>query len=250
MREKQNVITHLVARVRALFFGEWMGRAGEHFRQTADEIADFAEKHEIRPRDLLNDGIELGRRKVEGLANKEFAEATRHFAEAEQKKIEIELQRRSLESKVRKEEAEAKSAELKALDAEIELLKKLKEIGVILSRDESGRMVVLPLPTGCDLMQLAAAKRSREHGDWREVLSQQPEMTNNLCVMLISSGKDKIAVIKAIRDVTSKTLSEAKDMIHSAPTFVEKNINKLSAELICEALTEAGATVTLLASSE
>jgi hypothetical protein len=123
-------------------------------RSAFDSVSAFADKHHVRPKDILEDSVGLGRHKLEGLANKEFAEAAKNFAEAEQKKMDTVLQWRSLESKVRKEEAEARLSELKILDAQIELYRKLKELGVVLRRDANGDLVVLPLPGDCDFMEL------------------------------------------------------------------------------------------------
>jgi hypothetical protein len=103
---------------------------------------------------LASEGVELGRRKLQGLANKELAAATKDFAEAEQTKVETELKRRSLESRVRKEEAEARIAEAGALDAEVELLAKMEKVGVVFRYDENGTAFVLPAPKGFDFKKL------------------------------------------------------------------------------------------------
>jgi hypothetical protein len=159
MSDREGVITRLVARVRALLPEDWFGRAGERLNKTTEAISDFAEEHHVRPTDILEETVELGHRKLEGLANKEYAAAAKDFAEVEQKKIETELQRRTVDIRVRKEEAETRLAELKALDAEIELLRKMKEIGVVLHRDESGNLTVLPPPANCDLLELVERRR-------------------------------------------------------------------------------------------
>jgi hypothetical protein len=108
----------------------------------------------LRPGEVADEGVELGRRKIEGLANKEYAAAAKDFAEAERKIIETELERRSLESKVRKEEAEARLAEINAVGAEIELLEKIKRIGVVLHRDHNGNITALRAPANCDWTRL------------------------------------------------------------------------------------------------
>ena len=159
MSDRKAVMTRLIARIRAMLPEDWFGQAGKRLRDTSQAISDFAEEHRVRPKDLLEDGVESGRKKLEGLANKEYAEAAKNFAEAEQKKIEVELLRRSLASKVRKEEAEARLAEAQALDAEVELFKKLAQIGVVLHRDEKGNLTALPvLEHDCDLTRLAAQR--------------------------------------------------------------------------------------------
>jgi hypothetical protein len=156
--ESEGIITRLVARVRALLAEDWRGRAGARFESTADAISEFAEENHVCPGELAREGVELGRRALHGKANKDLAAATRDFAAAEQIKIESELKRRAGESEVRKHEAEARLAEIKVLDAEVELLRKMKEIGVVLLRDKEGKLTVLALPEHCDLDELAQRK--------------------------------------------------------------------------------------------
>ncbi len=64
-------------------------------------------------------------------------------------------------------------------------------------------------------------------------------------VMLTAVGDQKIAVIKAVRDITSLGLKEAKDMVDAAPKAIKENVSKDDAENIKKLLTEAGATVEL-----
>ena len=64
-------------------------------------------------------------------------------------------------------------------------------------------------------------------------------------VELTSVGDKKIGVIKAIREITSLGLKEAKDMADGAPSVVKESIGKDEAEELKKKLEEAGATVTL-----
>lgn len=64
-------------------------------------------------------------------------------------------------------------------------------------------------------------------------------------VVLTSFGDKKINVIKAIREVTSLGLKEAKDLVESAPTNVKEAIPKDEAEEVKGKLEEAGAQVDL-----
>ncbi|MEX2238961.1 MAG: 50S ribosomal protein L7/L12 [Dehalococcoidia bacterium] len=64
-------------------------------------------------------------------------------------------------------------------------------------------------------------------------------------VMLKEIGPNKIAVIKAVREVTTLGLKEAKDLVESAPAAVKEGINKEEAETIRAKLSDAGATVEL-----
>jgi len=62
-------------------------------------------------------------------------------------------------------------------------------------------------------------------------------------VVLNSIGDKKINVIKAVREVTSLGLKEAKELVESAPTKVKEGVNKEEAEEIKKKFEEAGAQV-------
>jgi large subunit ribosomal protein L7/L12 len=64
-------------------------------------------------------------------------------------------------------------------------------------------------------------------------------------VVLTSIGDKKINVIKAVREVTSLGLKEAKELVESAPTKVKEAISKAEAEEIKKKFEEAGAQVEL-----
>lgn len=62
-------------------------------------------------------------------------------------------------------------------------------------------------------------------------------------VMLTSAGEKKIQVIKAVREVTSLGLKEAKTLVDSAPSAVKEAVAKDEAEEVKKKLEEAGASV-------
>ena len=64
-------------------------------------------------------------------------------------------------------------------------------------------------------------------------------------VELTAIGDKKINVIKAIREITSLGLKEAKELVESAPKVIKEGISKAEAEEIQKKLQEAGATVTV-----
>jgi large subunit ribosomal protein L7/L12 len=64
-------------------------------------------------------------------------------------------------------------------------------------------------------------------------------------VVLANAGANKIAVIKAIREITGLGLKEAKDLVEAAPKNVKDAVSKADAEEMKKKLTEAGATVEL-----
>lgn len=69
-----------------------------------------------------------------------------------------------------------------------------------------------------------------------------PEKTE-FTVVLTAAGANKINVIKAVREVTSLGLKEAKDLVDGAPKPIKENVSKEEAETIRKKFTEAGATV-------
>lgn len=64
-------------------------------------------------------------------------------------------------------------------------------------------------------------------------------------VMLKDAGAQKVAVIKAVKDLTGLGLGEAKAIVDSAPKAVKEKVSKEEAEAAKKALEEAGATVEL-----
>ena len=69
------------------------------------------------------------------------------------------------------------------------------------------------------------------------------EEKTEFTVMLTSAGANKINVIKAVREVTSLGLKEAKDLVDGAPKAIKEGVGKEEAENIKKKFTEAGATV-------
>jgi len=69
------------------------------------------------------------------------------------------------------------------------------------------------------------------------------EEKTEFAVVLTAAGANKINVIKAVREVTSLGLKEAKDLVDGAPKTIKEGIGKDEAETIRKKFTEAGATV-------
>jgi large subunit ribosomal protein L7/L12 len=74
---------------------------------------------------------------------------------------------------------------------------------------------------------------------------EKKEEQTEFNVELSTAGSNKIAVIKAIREITGLGLKEAKDLVEAAPKVVKEQVSKADAEEMKKKLTEAGATVTL-----
>ena len=62
-------------------------------------------------------------------------------------------------------------------------------------------------------------------------------------VILAAAGENKVNTIKAVREVTSLGLKEAKDLVDGAPKAIKEGVNKADAEAIKKKMEEAGAKV-------
>jgi large subunit ribosomal protein L7/L12 len=69
------------------------------------------------------------------------------------------------------------------------------------------------------------------------------EEKTEFTVVLTAAGPNKINVIKAVREVTSLGLKEAKDLVDGAPKTVKEGVTKDEAATIQKKFTDAGATV-------
>src|SRR3989338_3519641 len=107
-----------------------------------------------------------------------------------------------------------------------ELVKALEE--------KFGVSAAMPMMVGA--MPMAGAEESEK--------SQKEEKTT-FNVELTSAGSQKIQVIKALREITSLGLKEAKDLADAAPKAVKEGVSKEEAEEMKKKLEVAGATVTI-----
>ena len=71
------------------------------------------------------------------------------------------------------------------------------------------------------------------------------EAQTEFAVLLTEVGDKKINVIKAVREVTSLGLKEAKDLVEAAPSTIKEAVSKEEAENIKKKFEEAGAKVTI-----
>ena len=91
---------------------------------------------------------------------------------------------------------------------------------------------------------VAAAPAAAAAADSGATAAAEEEQTE-FNVVLQDAGANKINVIKAVREVTTLGLREAKELVESAPTRVKEGIAKDDAEKVTEVLKAAGATVNL-----
>ena len=71
------------------------------------------------------------------------------------------------------------------------------------------------------------------------------EEKTDFTVVLAEAGGNKVAVIKAVRELTGLGLKEAKDLVEGAPKPVKEGVDKAAAEEAKKKLEEAGAKVEL-----
>jgi large subunit ribosomal protein L7/L12 len=69
------------------------------------------------------------------------------------------------------------------------------------------------------------------------------EEKTEFTVILAAAGENKVNTIKAVREVTSLGLKEAKDLVDGAPKPIKEGISKADAEAIKKKMEEAGAKV-------
>lgn len=75
--------------------------------------------------------------------------------------------------------------------------------------------------------------------------AEAAEEKTEFTAVLTGVGSNKIAVIKAVREITSLGLKEAKELVDNAPKPIKENVSKDEAEGIQKKITEAGGTVEL-----
>jgi large subunit ribosomal protein L7/L12 len=89
----------------------------------------------------------------------------------------------------------------------------------------------------------AAAVAAAPAGGGAAAAAAPVEEKTEFAVVLTAAGANKINVIKAVREVTSLGLKEAKDLVDGAPKTVKEGINKEEAEAIKKKFVDAGASV-------
>ena len=89
----------------------------------------------------------------------------------------------------------------------------------------------------------AAAVAAAPAGGGAAAAAPAAEEKTEFNVVLVAAGSNKINVIKAVREVTSLGLKEAKDLVDGAPKPIKEGVNKEEAEAIRKKFVDAGATV-------
>jgi large subunit ribosomal protein L7/L12 len=112
--------------------------------------------------------------------------------------------------------------------------------------EEIGKMTVLELSQLIKDMEekfgVSAAAATVVAGPAAGAAAAAPkEEKTEFTVMLTAVGDNKVNVIKAVREVTSLGLKEAKDLVDGAPKPVKEGVSKADADAVLKKLTDAGA---------
>ena len=133
------------------------------------------------------------------------------------------------------------SGDGKRIDQVMDLIKEMSMLELrdlnLRIQDEFGVTAAAPVAVAAP----AAAAGAGAGAPAAEAEEEKTEWT----VHLKDIGANKINVIKAVREVTTLGLKEAKDLVESAPTNVKEGISKADAEEAAKKLQAAGATVEL-----
>ena len=109
---------------------------------------------------------------------------------------------------------------------------------------EAAQLVkVLEEKLGVSAAAAAVAAAPAGGGGGAAAAAPAAEEKTEFNVILVAPGSNKINVIKAVREVTSLGLKEAKDLVDGAPKPIKEGVNKDEAEAIKKKFTDAGATV-------
>ena len=158
----------------------------------------------------------------------------------EEKTEVVKVEEEKTEAKIEKNEAAKKEEsveipkEFKDFVEKIEKMSvlELSELVKILEKKFGVSSVAPMLMVGAGGGAVAGAEANADEGS---------SMVN---VELSNGGSNKIAVIKALREVTELGLKEAKDLVEGAPAMVKEGVKKEDAEVMKKKLEEAGAKVT------
>ena len=116
----------------------------------------------------------------------------------------------------------------------------IKEMTVLELRDLNKR---LQDEFGISAAPVAVAAAPAAAGGAPAAAPVEEEEQTEFTVVLKDFGANKINVIKAVREVTTLGLKEAKDLVEGVPANVKEGIPKSEAENVVKKLQEAGATV-------
>jgi large subunit ribosomal protein L7/L12 len=174
------------------------------------------------------------------------AKAKEPEAKPEVKEPEAKVEAKESEAKPETKEPEAKAAakepkaEVKRSAAVEAIMTSIKKMSVL---ELSELVKALQAEFGVSAPVAVASPAAAPAG--AAAAPAAAEEKTEFSVVLKEIGANKISVIRAVREVTTLGLKEAKDFVESAPQTVKEGINKEEATTIKQKLEAAGATVEL-----
>ena len=184
---------------------------------------------------------------AEAEAKEPEAEAKEPEAKTEVKEPEVKAEAKEPEAKPETKEPEAKAAakeskaeaEVKRSAAVEAIMTSIKKMSVL---ELSELVKALQAEFGVSAPVAVASPAAATAGAAAAAPAAAEEKTE-FSVVLKEIGANKISVIRAVREVTTLGLKEAKDFVESAPQTVKEGINQEEATTIKQKLEAAGATV-------
>lgn len=198
----------------------------------ANEEAEKATKSEEKVKEEMK--AETAVEATEKVADAPAEAHTKEEAPAEAPKTEVKA-----DSKPKPEEKPAKAK----LEIPKEFEGLVKELDKLSALEVSKFIKVLEEHWGVSAVAPVSAVAAPAAGG--EAGSPAAEEKSEFDVILKDPGSQKVAVIKAVKDVTGLGLGEAKAIVDAAPKPVKEKVKKDEAEEAKKALEEAGATVEL-----
>lgn len=172
-----------------------------------------------------------------------MAEATEKEAEkAEEQAEEPKAEEKTAEEAEAKPKAAAKTktAATDGLATKEDILDAIKSMSVL---DLADLVKALEEEFGVSAAAPVAMATVQGVAGTAEAAAQPEEEQTEFTVQLKEIGPNKINVIKAVREVTTLGLKEAKELVESAPAAVKEGVSKEDADVAKEKLEGAGATV-------
>jgi large subunit ribosomal protein L7/L12 len=184
---------------------------------------------------------------AEAEAKEPEAEAKEPEAKTEAKEPEVKAEAKEPEAKPETKEPEAKAAakeskaeaEVKRSAAVEAIMTSIKKMNVL---ELSELVKALQAEFGVSAPVAVASPAAAPAGAAAPAAAEEK---TEFSVVLKEIGANKISVIRAVREVTTLGLKEAKDFVESAPQTVKEGINQEEATTIKQKLEAAGATVEL-----
>ncbi len=169
-----------------------------------------------------------------------MADATEKAEGTEDEKAKEKVEAKTASKTAAKSKTTTKAKAKTAVTTKDEILDAIKEMSVLDLAD-----LVKTLEEEFGVSAAAPVAMATVQGVAGTAEAAQEEEQTEFSVQLKEIGPNKINVIKAVREVTTLGLKEAKDLVESAPATVKEAVGKDEADLAKEKLEGAGAKVTV-----